>query len=160
MMNTKDDQFLIWVSSGIIGVLIRDIYSIIAKFIGLAKFFVWQIGAEIFVKPDQAKMFLGSVLGFLTDFVTGGLMGVIFGLFIEWRGTKYPLIKGLGLGLLAWIFLFGILYHTLPQTATTAPQDNLSNLSAFIGHSIFGLAMAFAYLKLSKMSSKKWNRQS
>ena len=62
----------------------------------------------------------------------------------------------MGLGLLAWLFLFGILFHTLPQTQAIAPKDALSTISAFIGHFIFGLSMAFAYGKLAKLNPKSW----
>lgn len=153
-MPTNDDHFLLWAISGIIGVLSRDLWSAFAKLIGLAKFYVWNIGADVFLESNQIKTVLGTIVGFLTDFVTGSFLGIIFGLFIEWKGNKYYLLKGIGLGLLAWLFLFGILFHTLPQTQTTAPKDALSTISAFIGHFIFGLSMAFAYGKLAKLPSK------
>jgi hypothetical protein len=159
-MSTNEDHFLLWVISGVIGVLSRDIWSTFAKWIGMAKFYVWNIGADVFIEPNQVQTFLGTIVGFLTDFVTGSFLGVIFGLFIQWKGSKYYLIKGTGLGLIAWLFLFGILFHTLPQTQTIAPKDVLSTISAFIGHSIFGFSMAFAYGKLAKLNSKSWKRQS
>jgi hypothetical protein len=159
-MSIKDDHFLIWVFSGIIGVLSRDIWSLLAKWIDLAKFNVWNIGADVFVEPYQVQTVLGTIVGFLTDFVTGGFLGVIFGLFIEWRGPKHYLLKGVGLGLLAWLFLFGIVFHTLPHTQTTAPKDALSTISAFIGHSVFGFSMAYAYGRLAKLNLKSWKRQS
>ena len=78
-MPTNDDHFLLWAISGIIGVLSRDVYSTIAKLIGFAKFYVWDIGADIFIEPKQVHTILGTIVGFLTDFVTGSFLGVIFG---------------------------------------------------------------------------------
>jgi Na+/proline symporter len=127
-------------------------YNVIAKFIGLTKFYVWEVWADIFVAPHQTQTLLGTILGFLVDFVTGSFLGIIFGLFVEWRGTKYYLLKGCGVGLFAWIFLFGIVFHALPHTPMAGSIDVLSNISAFIGHSVFGLSMAFAYMKLAKLN--------
>jgi hypothetical protein len=84
-MSNNDDHFLLWATSGIIGVLSRDIWSTFAKWIGMAKFYVWNIGADIFIEPNQVPTFLGTIVGFLTDFVTGSFLGIIFGLFIQWK---------------------------------------------------------------------------
>jgi Na+/proline symporter len=157
-MSANRDNIPLWALSGIIGVLIRDLWSIFAKFIGLAKFQVWQIGADVFIEPNQVNTFLGTIVGFLTDFVTGSLLGVLFGYFIKKTGKEYCLLKGLGAGLLAWLFLFGILFHSLPHTQTTAPKDPFSVISAFIGHSVFGLSLAYSYMKLTKADSESWKR--
>lgn len=152
MLKVKgEDHFYLWVISGIIGVLIRDIYSFLAKLVGLAKFFIWNVGADLFVHGKEVQSFLGTILGFLTDAVVGGMLGVAIGLLIEWRGFKHYLLKGMGVGLLAWLFFFGILFHSLPHTKDTAPHNALSNISAFIGHSIFGMATAWAYVKMVKL---------
>jgi len=49
---------------------------------------------------------------------------------------------------MAWVFLYGLLYHNIPFTTKTAPAEAVSNLSAFIGHSIFGITTAVVYVKL------------
>jgi hypothetical protein len=151
-VSRNKEHFLLWVLSGIIAEFTRDLYTLGAKLIGLSRLYSWEVAADIFIKSSQTQTFLGTLLGIIADFVTGGFLGVLFGLFIERSGTKYCLLKGLGTGLLAWIFLFGILYHALPLTEQTAPTDALSNFSAFISHTIFGLSMAYAYIKLAKLN--------
>lgn len=136
-----------WVVSGIIGAYTRDLYSFFAKEIGLAKFYIWRVGASLLIPKAQTETFWGNILGFLVDAVVGGLFGVIIGLLLEWRGTRNYIIKGMGVGLLAWMFFYGILFHNLPFTLTSAPNDPLSNISAFIGHSIFGIAAVMVYVK-------------
>lgn len=148
-MDKANDRFLWWVIAGSAGVLSRDLWSLVAKGTGLAKFYVWHIGADIFLTPSQVNTVAGNIVGILTDIVTGSFLGVLFGLFIEWRGWTYYWLKGWGIGMLAWLFLFGILFHMLPQTHSLAPDDAVSIISSFIGHSIFGLGMAFTYKKLA-----------
>ena len=154
-MNQQDDPFLLWVISGIIGVIIRDIYSTFAKLVGLSKIFIWDVGADLFVTGKEVHGVFGEILGFSTDFVVGGMLGVTIGLLLEWRGQKFSLFKGWIVGLLAWFFLFGIVFHSIPETAPAAPKDAFSNISAFIGHSIFGIATAWVYLKLTVIKASR-----
>lgn len=146
-MIKNKDPFVFWVLSGIIGAYTRNAYSFFAKEIGLAKFYIWQVGASLLIPKAQTQTMPGIILGFLIDAVMGGIFGVIIGLLLEWRGQKNYIVKGMGVGLMAWMFFYGILFHNLPFTTESAPNDPLSNISAFIGHSIFGIAAAVVYVK-------------
>lgn len=138
----KNDNFALWAIAGTIGVIIRDGYSFVAKQVGFADFYIWKVGADIFLEGSEMNLLTGTILGFLNDLVIGGMLGIFMGLLFEWRGLKHYLIKGMGIGLMAWIFFFGILFHNLPNM-TTAPKSGLSSISAFIGHSIFGFVTAW-----------------
>lgn len=146
-MKYIQDHFYYWIVSGIIAVIIRDIYSFIAKKIGFANFYIWNVGASLMIDRSEISTVWGIVLGLLVDIVVGGLFGVLIGLLIEWRGTKNYIIKGWGMGLITWLFFYGILYHNLPYTKANAPSDALSNISAFVGHSIFGIITALVYIR-------------
>lgn len=143
------DKFMLWVISGIIGAIFMDIYSFLAKQMGLAQHYIWHISADIFIEPEAVATISGTILGLLADLVIGSVLGVIIGLLIEYSGSKYYLFKGWGVGLFAWLLFYGVLQHTLPHTETSAPKDALSNLSSFVEHSIFGLVSAWAYMKLA-----------
>jgi hypothetical protein len=146
MLKTKD-QFTLWALSGIIGVVVRDTYSLFARLIGLAKFYIWQQAASIFTAQSQLNTIWGNTVGFLADILIGASFGVCTGLLLKWQGTKNYILKGWGVGGMAWLFLYGLVYHNLPYTTKTAPAEALSNLSAFIGHSIFGITTAVVYVK-------------
>jgi uncharacterized membrane protein YagU involved in acid resistance len=146
-MNKSNDPFALWALAGIIGVIVRDVYSYIAQSIGLAKFYIWQIGADLMISPQTVHTFWGNLLGWLIDLTIGAMFGVVIGLLLEWRGQKNYIIKGWGVGLMAWLFFFGLIFHNLPETRKLAPLDPASNLSAFIGHSIYGITTAVVYVK-------------
>ncbi|MHB1041317.1 MAG: hypothetical protein ACYC0Q_00535 [Eubacteriales bacterium] len=146
-MEKRDYPIALWVVSGIIGVLVRDVYSFLAKQVGFAGFYIWNIGASIFIEQSDIQTFLGTTLGFLVDLSIGAILGVVIGLILEWWGKKNYLLAGLGVGLSAWLFFYGILFHNLPYTKDFAPKDPLSAISKFIGHSIFGITTAVVYVK-------------
>ncbi|MEW6184060.1 MAG: hypothetical protein AB1500_12980 [Bacillota bacterium] len=145
-MKSPNDPFTLWVASGIIAVLVRDTYSFLAKQIGFAKIYIWNVGASLLVDVPDIGTFWGTVLGVIVDLSVAGVFGVIMGLLLEWRGRNSYVLKGWGVGITAWLFFYGILYHNLPHTIAYAPSDPLSNISTFIGHSIFGITMAVVYV--------------
>lgn len=146
-MQITKDQFSLWVFSGIIGVVVRDIWNLFSRLIGFAKFFIWQQAASIFTVRSELTTVWGNAIGLLADLIIGGMFGVLTGLLLKWQGTKNYILKGWGVGGMAWLFLYGLLYHNLPFTKGSAPPEAVSNLSAFIGHSIFGIITALVYVK-------------
>lgn len=142
------DNLIIYILSGTAGVIIRDIYSLLANKIGLAEHYIWHLGAAIFVEEKFLHSFSGNVLGALVDLSIGAMLGVAIGLLIEWFDSEYYILLGWGIGLVAWLFFFGVLQHTLPHTEPIAPLDPLSNISSFVEHSIFGIMSAWTCMKL------------
>ena len=121
-METIRDRTTLGALAGIASILTRDIYSYLAKQIGFSKFYVWNIAADLFVHGKAVQTPVGTILGILADMGTGALLGVLFVHFLRWTGGKNPLIKGVGLGVGAWLLLFGIMFHTLPQDSRRGPK--------------------------------------
>jgi uncharacterized membrane protein YagU involved in acid resistance len=148
---TLKDRILLGGIAGALGVLTRDVYSFFAKQVGLAKFYIWQRSADLFIEGKDIKTFFGNIVGILADIVFGAILGIIFIYFIKLTNHKNIIIKGWGYGMIAWLFLFGILLTNLPGAQETIPKDALSNFSAFIGHSIWGISMGiFTKILLNK----------
>ncbi len=161
MSSTLKDRVLLGGIAGILAIITRDIYSLLAKYIGLAKFYVWSITADLFMDKKYVASFLGHIVGILGDIAFGMMVGVVFDYFIKRTNTKNFLIKSWGMGMAYWLLLFGILLHTLPGSHTTVPEDALSNFSAFIGHSIFGISLGiYAQILLKKFGlfEEGWRR--
>lgn len=136
-----NDRVLIGGIAGALAFLTRDIYSFFAKLIGFAKFYVWQITAGVFMDKGQAATFWGNVVGILGDITFGAVVGIFFVYLLKLTNTKNILIKGWGTGLAVWLLIYAILYKALPSSAPVAPNDALSNLSAFVGHSFLGIGL-------------------
>lgn len=158
MSDTKD-HFTLWVISGIFGVTARDLYDLGFKLFGHANNVIWNVAADVFVKTSEVHKPMGDILGLLADLVIGGILGVLVGLMIKLTGPKNYILKGIGVGLIAWLLFFGVLLHNLPHTKGTAPEEPLPNILSFIGHAIFGFVTAWSYVKLANLkASESWKR--
>lgn len=145
------DRVLLGGISGAMAYITRDIYSFIAKQVGLAKFYVWQITADLFMDKKEVSSFFGNLVGILGDIVFGAVIGIFFVYFVKFTNTKNFLLKGWGVGLAVWLLLYAILLGALPSSASSAPKEALSNFSAFIGHTILGISLGiYAQILLKK----------
>lgn len=147
-MYTLKDRVILGGISGVLGLLMRDLYCFFARRIGFTTYYCWNISADLFMEGKDVKTLLGTVIGFLADIVFGSILGITFVYLLKITNSKNMIIKGWGFGVAIWLFLFGILIHNLPGTQTTAPQDAMSNFAAFLGHSIFGITMGVTVQKL------------
>ena len=131
-MYTLRDRVIIGWISGALGALTRYVYNFFAKQVGMVKSYIWQLYADLFMDQKYIKTFWGNSVGLLAD--------IIFVYFLKYTNSKNVVIKGWGYGMAGWLFLFGMMFHNLPQIQT-APKEALGNFSSFIGHSIFGISM-------------------
>jgi hypothetical protein len=114
-----DDHTLIWGLSGMIStVLFADLYLILLKWLGFEPQYAWNFAADYIIQGVRdIESFYGVVIGFTTDYFIGSLNGLLIGLVLEWRGTKYYCLKGIGVALSNWLAL-GIMTQVYPQLFT------------------------------------------
>lgn len=152
-MPINKNHFTLWIISGVTGVIIRDIYSLIIFLTHLVKFPIWTIAADLFINKPEFHTLLGITIGIMADLCIGGMLGTFIGIGIDWQEGKNYILVGLGVGIVAWLMLYGIVLHNLPQTIKNAPHDAFTTVVAFLGHEIYGLATAWIYIKLLKFKA-------
>jgi uncharacterized membrane protein (Fun14 family) len=147
-MLINKNHFRLWIISGCLAVIIRDIYAVILLAFGWIKLPIWTIAADLFIDKPEFFTALGTIIGILTDLVIGGILGLLIGIGIDWQEKKNYLLVGIGIRMMAWLVFYGIVFHNLPQTMKNAPHDAISTILSIIGHLIYGIATAWIYIKL------------
>jgi LacY proton/sugar symporter. len=150
-MPKRDDHFALWIICGVLSISVRELYSFTAKSLGLQKHLIWNIAAGLFVPKALIHTFWAILIGISADLIVGGIIGFLYGLFIEWRGNRHYILKAIGFGIGTWLFIFGAVSHILPPLAKVMPQDALSDFSSLIGHIIYGLCLGLAYKYLFRV---------
>lgn len=147
-MTVNKNHLFLWIISGILGVMIRDLYSLTIFLTHLVKLPIWTIAADLFIDRPEFHTFLGIAIGLIADLCIGGTLGIFIGIGVDWQERKNYLWIGLGVGIAAWLMLYGGMLHNLPQTMKNAPHDAFTTVLALIGHEIYGFVTAWIYVKL------------
>lgn len=160
-MKASEDHFMLWVISGVIGEAIRDIFDLAFKLLGIFHVGIWEIAADIFLKPPATQTFLGTVVGLFFDLLIGGMIGVAIGLLIQKTSPKHYLLKGMGTSWVVQLIFIGILFHNLPQLENYSQgleEQPIVIILSILVHGIYGFATAWIYGKLAKLDAvENWS---
>lgn len=111
-----------------------------------------EIAAGLFMTKREREKRVGRVTGGLADFVLGGALGVPLVYLLRYTGRDHAALKGLAVGHLAWITVYGALGRGLDSQKGVFPLNADTNLSALLNHSWFGLTAALVAAKLGDES--------
>jgi hypothetical protein len=120
------------------------------------KFHIWQIAGSLYFGQENLKTLPALFIGAMTHTSIMALAGVIICFMLYYTGRDYYLIKGFGVLMMFWIFLFGIVLRL--GIARIKPVDAGTNLAHFIGHASAGLIISYLIVKLA--DNKAWNEES
>ena len=88
-MAFADDRLTLWVISGVIGSIVREVFDLIIIWIGVPILHIAFLAADLFINNiNQIKSFMGIITGTLTDWIMGATIGVIIGLVLQWSGRQ------------------------------------------------------------------------
>lgn len=112
--------------AGLLGTLADFIIYVLSYFILGTSTVAHYISQLIF--PFQEPNTTGLILGSITHFVVGSIIGILFALFYKYFGYDYANIKGIGVGLLLWIVHVGI----IPLMVSPRPFLHSNKLESFV----------------------------
>lgn len=152
-MAFTNDRLTLWVISGIIGSIVRELFDLIVIWMGLPILHISSLAVDLFTNNmAQTKSFLGIVTGTITDWIMGAIFGVVIGLVLQWSGRRNYLLKGIGVGLISWVTIFGFLVQGMPRIFMYKPTL-LNTLIAIVPHSIYASVAAFCIVKFTRVPS-------
>lgn len=128
----------------LIGVL-ADVFKLLINYtaflLGYTDVVFWQITATRFLEKGDLFNPAALIIGGAADLTVTAVLGVVFFLLIDYSGTDYLLLKGIGFGLAVWVGLFGFLLSQSVQGKI--PQSPSGILVTLVAHFVFGLSLAF-----------------
>ena len=141
----KPDPIICGGFAGILGTIAKEIIDLVDFSIGWSKILYWHLAASVFVLPRDVNKFGALIIGALGDMITGAFFGIVLLYLIKFTGKNYYYLKGLGLGWIVWLTLFGVFvdFHIVRIT----PTDIGTSLCAFGEHSVYGLVVAWSIVK-------------
>ena len=152
-MEFANDRLTLWIISGVIGSIVRELFDFIVIRLGLPIIHISSLAVDLFSSNlNQINSVTGILIGTLTDWIMGASIGVIIGLVLQWSGRQNYLLKGIGIGLVSWVAIFGFLVHGLPQMFIFRPTM-FNTLFAIVPHSIYASTTAYFIVRFTKIPS-------
>jgi hypothetical protein len=143
-INFLNDRFTLWIVFGIFGSICREIIGVLLLWTKISNSHIVYLAADLYSNDlSGIKSVYGIIAGTLTDWVLGAAIGIIIGLVLQWTGPKNYLLKGIGVGLIAWIGVYGFLVHGLPQMFVLKSEPMVLTCLSILTHCILGATTAF-----------------
>lgn len=152
-MKKIKDPLILGAVSGILGNSVKIMGNLFNRHIaGFSGTTYAEITAGLFMTKKERKKKTGLLVGVLGDFAMGAILGIPIVYMLRYTGKDSAALKGLGAGHFAWLALYGVIGRGLGENKGVFPLSAETNLSAFLNHSWYGLATAYAVCKLGDPS--------
>ncbi|KGK91183.1 hypothetical protein DP73_04920 [Desulfosporosinus sp. HMP52] len=148
------DTLLIGAVSGIAAKLIQDLLGAIIIMFFLPSYLnCVRIAGGLLLLPEQvlSGRFWPTLLGLQIDMVVGIVVAIVAVLIFQHWGNDYYKIKGVMVGLIAWVLLYSTLSRFL---SSVHPSGSILQAElSFLTHIIFGLSLSWCIIWLRKFKN-------
>jgi hypothetical protein len=141
----KKDPFALgvlaaWIANTIVNGLDFLVYSA-----QLTSHPIWHLAASVYLPIKEDKTLIGRIIGLVTDYAVAAGLSIILIYILYQTGKDYFYLKGLVIGLFAWVFIFGVVLRT--GIARIVPEDPITNLFQLSNHLLLGVVMGWLLYK-------------
>ena len=140
-----DDPIMHGTIAGLVGGIALTFYGLFMKFLHLTDRIFIDYG-EIIILGHQSGYF--PVVGVIAHLIHTSLWGVIFSFIMKFGRKKYYVLKGIGLGMVIWLFSLGI--ATMYKILLFDVIESKVALVLLSGASFYGLIMSLVYRYLDQ----------
>lgn len=151
-MNLKiEDTFLLGIFSGFFANIFKTILDLTLYVTGFKEHPMWHLATSVYFPKTSIQTIPGLIVGIFTDFAVAILLGIITVYLLFYTSMKGYIIKGMAVGLLAWLFAFGVVLQS--GLAEIIPEEPLTNLCFLCGHLVIGLLIPILIKKYGDLST-------
>ena len=104
-----------------------------------------QMGANLFLTENKINTRVAQAAGYLANFSAVGAGGVIFAYLLSLTGRDHAVVKGVGLGLVSWLTVYGLGSKIGLSVKTKKP---LAPVLSFFDHVLYGSLLGLITPKL------------
>lgn len=150
LQKLKQDTLAIGTLAGIAGTLIMHGFSILWKYLGLAKVTTMQVSGAILVAPDQLNTPVGLIISIIVHLMVGSAGGVLLAYYMKYTGKDLYWLKGLALSGFMLLAGMGFIVHVM-QIMPQMHRDTLTVFFHIINYLIYGEVVAFVIARYGEL---------
>ncbi len=140
------DTYTIGVIAGLISSAILSLFVGFARLLGLKFITVSETAASIILNNHLTDTPIGFLVGYVAHFTLGAIFGIIVAYSLRLTGKDFYLLKGIGIGAMAWLVSIGFFMRLL-HIQLQGRNSPLSNLMAILEFIIMGTVTAIVVKK-------------
>lgn len=147
------DTFILGAIAGILGNIPKTIVAWIFFYFGFIRYTFIHIAAGYFVPAEFLDSPVSLLSGFLADYTVAAFLGIIIYLILQRSGLDFAEYKGLGIGALLYVVIYGpFMSLDITRASLLTP---LPNLLLFFPHIIYGISTCWIIKKYYKSMEHK-----
>ncbi len=136
----KYDKPLVAALLGALATIPYELYTRLLVSLGFGKYSVYQLNSLVITINRPT-----AIIGIVSTFITGGLIGVVFYYSLKKLGTDFVVIKGLAAGLFGWVFTETIFTWLIEGPRLIQPRPMSDYYLEISGAAIFGLTLGLLF---------------
>lgn len=145
MKNIKD-RITLGVLSGLLAGTPDTLINALEYKAGITDLTYGQMGANLFLNENKINTREAQLAGYLANFSAISAGGVIFIYILSLTGRDYAILKGVGLGLISWLTVYGLGSKIGLSVKSKKP---LAPVLSFFDHVLYGSLLGLITPKLS-----------
>ncbi|OWZ84360.1 hypothetical protein [Natranaerobius trueperi] len=127
-----------------------NIVEYLGTIVGVNNYPIWDIAASIYFSQNNVFNMYGFIIGLVSHLTAVAVLGAGIEYVIYFTGREYYLFKGLIIGLVFYVVLFGILLHS--GLFNIIPVTGVEYIFHLILHIIFGVLTTWLIVKFKRNS--------
>ncbi|MBP1759194.1 MAG: hypothetical protein H6Q63_111, partial [Firmicutes bacterium] len=143
-ITNSHDQIIHGVIAGFAGGIAESVFAYTTKMLNFTDRIFMDYGEVLILGQHKG----GLLLGLIAHLVNASFFGIIFSYIMKFGKKKYYVLKGIGLGLIIWLFSLGM--ATLFKLPLFEKIESNVGYVLFIGSIIYGSVMSSIYRYLDK----------
>lgn len=147
------DKITLGIITGMLANFVITILDIAFYFLDVNEYLHIHIAASAYFPLERIHSIPALIVGTITDFSIGAILGIIIVYTLFYTGTDFYYIKGISIPLLFWILIYGMVLRL--NIGRIDPTDAGTNLVHLSLHIILGFLIAWFTVKHSRFKSNK-----
>mgnify|MGYP006270922929 CR=1 FL=1 len=147
MIEVKD-KYTLSIVATLIANTIKNIIDYSLYVLDITEHSIYQIAASAYFSVADTRTLPALIVGIFTDYAVAMILGLLIVYVLYYTSSDYFLVKGISVGLLSWLLVFGIILRM--KVGRIDPVDPATNLVNLIEHLLLGALIAFFIVKYGK----------
>lgn len=144
------DKYTLAIVATLIANTIKNIVDYGFYLLNITEHAIYHIAASAYFSVEDTRTIAAGIVGIFTDYAVAMILGLIIMYVLYYTSSDYFWVKGLSVGLLSWLLVFGMMLRM--KVGRIDPIDPGTNVVNLTEHLLLGVLIAFLIVKYGRKS--------